>query len=151
MNFSSFFACPFWPSSSCVRISTYAFSRVVRSELNPFATNDSWSASRVLIGPGSKLLLFALIKALPAAEILIPAPAWVSYAPQARLAGQTAIKLAASFETRWQITPEQLEAVDNVWGWQLDEAARTQIEAIVDRHVVDPVGPEFMAPPARET
>ncbi len=70
----------------------------------------SWSASRVLIGPGSKLLLFALIKALPVAEILIPAPAWVSYAPQARLAGQTAIKLAASFETRWQITPEQLEA-----------------------------------------
>jgi len=70
----------------------------------------SWSASRVLIGPGSKLLLFALTKALPAAEILIPAPAWVSYAPQARLAGQTPIKLAASFESRWQITPEQLEA-----------------------------------------
>jgi len=69
-----------------------------------------WSASRVLIGPGSKLLLFALIKALPAAEILIPAPAWVSYAPQARLAGQTAIKLPASFDTRWQISPEQLEA-----------------------------------------
>lgn len=72
--------------------------------------DTQWLASRVLIGPGSKLLLFALIKALPAAEILIPAPAWVSYAPQARLAGQTAVKLAASFETRWQITPEQLEA-----------------------------------------
>ncbi|WP_110692740.1 pyridoxal phosphate-dependent aminotransferase [Salinicola halophyticus] len=70
----------------------------------------AWNASRVLIGPGSKLLLFALIKALPAAEILIPAPAWVSYAPQARLAGQTPIKLAADFDTRWQITPEQLEA-----------------------------------------
>ncbi|WP_110643780.1 pyridoxal phosphate-dependent aminotransferase [Salinicola sp. CPA57] len=70
----------------------------------------SWLASRVLIAPGSKLLLFALIKALPAAEILIPAPAWVSYAPQARLAGQTPIKLPASFDTRWQITPEQLEA-----------------------------------------
>ncbi|WP_110709663.1 aminotransferase class I/II-fold pyridoxal phosphate-dependent enzyme [Salinicola sp. CR57] len=69
-----------------------------------------WQSSRVLVGPGSKLLLFALIKALPEAEILIPAPAWVSYAPQARLAGQTATKLAASFDTRWQITPEQLEA-----------------------------------------
>ncbi|MES1951304.1 oxidoreductase [Salinisphaera sp. S4-8] len=46
--------------------------------------------------------------------------------------------------------PEQLEAVDNVWGWQLDEAARQQIKEIVDRNVVDPVGPEFMAPPARE-
>lgn len=68
-----------------------------------------WDAERVLVGPGSKLLLFALIKALPPAEILIPAPAWVSYAPQARMAGQTAVKLPARFETRWQITPEQLD------------------------------------------
>ncbi|WP_110690049.1 pyridoxal phosphate-dependent aminotransferase [Salinicola endophyticus] len=68
-----------------------------------------WVAERVLIGPGSKLLLFALIKALPAAEILIPAPAWVSYAPQARLAGQPAVKLEASFASRWQISPQQLD------------------------------------------
>ena len=46
--------------------------------------------------------------------------------------------------------PEQLDAVDNVWGWQLDEQAREQIRQIVDRHVTDPVGPEFMAPPARQ-
>jgi len=45
--------------------------------------------------------------------------------------------------------PDQLEAVDNVWGWQLDDSAREQIKEIVDTHVTDPVGPEFMAPPAR--
>ena len=45
--------------------------------------------------------------------------------------------------------PDQLEAVDNVWGWQLDDSAREQIKQIVDAHVTDPVGPEFMAPPAR--
>ena len=45
--------------------------------------------------------------------------------------------------------PDQLEAVDNVWGWQLDDSAREQIKEIVDAHVTDPVGPEFMAPPAR--
>ncbi|MES1925680.1 oxidoreductase [Salinisphaera sp. T31B1] len=45
--------------------------------------------------------------------------------------------------------PEQLDAVDDVWGWKLDDSAREQIAAIVDRHVDDPVGPEFMAPPAR--
>lgn len=45
--------------------------------------------------------------------------------------------------------PEQLNAVDDVWGWQLGEAARDEIKAIVDRNVTDPVGPEFMAPPAR--
>lgn len=45
--------------------------------------------------------------------------------------------------------PEQLDAVDNVWGWRLDADARAEIKTIVDRHVIDPVGPEFMAPPAR--
>lgn len=69
-----------------------------------------WDAERIVVGPGSKLLLFALMKALPKADILIPAPSWVSYAPQARMAGQRAVCLAASFESRWQITPEQLDA-----------------------------------------
>ncbi len=45
--------------------------------------------------------------------------------------------------------PDQLNAVDDVWGWQLDDDARGEIAAIVDRYVTDPVGPEFMAPPAR--
>ncbi len=68
-----------------------------------------WDAERVLVGPGSKLLLFALIKSLPAADILIPAPAWVSYAPQARMAGQHAVRLEATYEERWQVTAETLE------------------------------------------
>lgn len=47
-------------------------------------------------------------------------------------------------------TPDQLDAVDNVWGWQLDDSAREQIRHIVDTHVTEPVGPDFMAPPARD-
>lgn len=47
-------------------------------------------------------------------------------------------------------TPDQLDAVANVPGWHLDDAAREQIKQIVDSHVTDPVGPEFMAPPARK-
>ncbi|MBZ9540331.1 aminotransferase class I/II-fold pyridoxal phosphate-dependent enzyme [Modicisalibacter tunisiensis] len=75
------------------------------------ATDETaWEAQRVVVGPGSKLLLFALMKSLPAADILIPAPAWVSYAPQARLAGQRAVRLEADFESRWQVTAEQLDA-----------------------------------------
>nr|WP_297460758.1 aminotransferase class I/II-fold pyridoxal phosphate-dependent enzyme [uncultured Halomonas sp.] len=69
-----------------------------------------WDAERIVVGPGSKLLLFALMKALPEADILIPTPSWVSYAPQARMAGQRAVRLAASFESRWQVTPQQLDA-----------------------------------------
>lgn len=45
--------------------------------------------------------------------------------------------------------PSQLGPVDNVWGWELDDGARAEIAQIVDECVVDPVGPEFMAPPAR--
>lgn len=46
-------------------------------------------------------------------------------------------------------TPAQLDAVANVPGWHLDEDARAEIGRIVERHVADPVGPEFMAPPSR--
>lgn len=46
--------------------------------------------------------------------------------------------------------PAQLDAVDNVWGWHLDDDAREQIGRIVAEHITDAVGPEFMAPPARD-
>ena len=46
--------------------------------------------------------------------------------------------------------PDQIEAVDEVFGWSLDEGALKEIEGIVAETVTDPVGPEFMAPPARE-
>jgi hypothetical protein len=39
--------------------------------------------------------------------------------------------------------------VDQVSGWQLDAAAKAEIERILGETVTDPVGPEFMAPPAR--
>jgi aryl-alcohol dehydrogenase-like predicted oxidoreductase len=46
--------------------------------------------------------------------------------------------------------PAQLDGIDAVAGWHLDANAMAQIDAIVDTHVKDPVGPEFMAPPSRE-
>jgi aryl-alcohol dehydrogenase-like predicted oxidoreductase len=45
--------------------------------------------------------------------------------------------------------PDQLRPVDQVTGWSLDAAARIEIAQILDEAVTDPVGPEFMAPPAR--
>ena len=44
--------------------------------------------------------------------------------------------------------PDQLDAVDEVAGWSLDAAALREIDAILARNIADPVGPEFMAPPA---
>jgi aryl-alcohol dehydrogenase-like predicted oxidoreductase len=45
--------------------------------------------------------------------------------------------------------PSQLQPIDEVFGWSLDAAAKTEIDRILREEIVDPVGPEFMAPPAR--
>jgi aryl-alcohol dehydrogenase-like predicted oxidoreductase len=45
--------------------------------------------------------------------------------------------------------PGQLAPIDEVSGWALDASAKTEIDRILAATVTDPVGPEFMAPPAR--
>ncbi|MFI9024120.1 pyridoxal phosphate-dependent aminotransferase [Streptomyces sp. NPDC053560] len=45
---------------------------------------------QVLFAPGSKALLFALLAVLPG-DVVLPCPAWVSYAAQAALAGKRVV------------------------------------------------------------
>ena len=45
--------------------------------------------------------------------------------------------------------PEQLHAALGLAGWSLDAAALARIEHILSSTITDPIGPEFMAPPAR--
>jgi aryl-alcohol dehydrogenase-like predicted oxidoreductase len=45
--------------------------------------------------------------------------------------------------------PGQLQPVDEVFGWSLDAAAKAEIDRILRETIVDPVGPEFMAPSPR--
>jgi aryl-alcohol dehydrogenase-like predicted oxidoreductase len=45
--------------------------------------------------------------------------------------------------------PGQLQPVSEVMGWSLDAATKNEIDRITRELVSDPVGPEFMAPPAR--
>ena len=45
--------------------------------------------------------------------------------------------------------PNQLQPVDEVVGWSLDPYAEAEIENILRETISDPIGPEFMAPPAR--
>lgn len=47
--------------------------------------------------------------------------------------------------------PAQLDAVDDAMGWRLDDHAKQVVEEILVQTVKDPVGPEFMAPPSRDT
>ena len=46
--------------------------------------------------------------------------------------------------------PEQLAPVSDVLGWSLDEDAKRAVNRILTETIKDPVGPEFMAPPARK-
>lgn len=45
--------------------------------------------------------------------------------------------------------PEQLNAVDGIFGWKLDGAAMAAIDAIVRESVSDPIGPEYLTPDVR--
>ncbi len=72
----------------------------------------------VVISPGGKQSLYLLFHALidpPAvgeapSEVLLPTPAWVSYLPQAELAGGKVIEIPAGPEQHFKITPDQLRA-----------------------------------------
>ena len=43
--------------------------------------------------------------------------------------------------------PAQLDPVDDIEGWHIDTGTRRDIDAILERCIVDPVSPAFMAPP----
>src|SRR5450631_789846 len=45
--------------------------------------------------------------------------------------------------------PDQLRPVNEVTGWHLDASTLAEIDRILRETISDPVGPEFMAPPAR--
>ena len=69
-----------------------------------------WSADRILIGPGSKMLIYCLMAAFRRADVALVTPSWVSYEPQARLAGHRVYRLPTDFSSQWTLRPEQLQA-----------------------------------------
>ena len=63
---------------------------------------------RVLVGPGSKELMF-LVQLCYYGEVLLRTPCWVSYLPQARILGKRISLIPTTFETGWKVTPQLLE------------------------------------------
>ncbi len=45
--------------------------------------------------------------------------------------------------------PDQMQPVEKIEGWHIDDATRKDINAILTRCIANPVSPEFMAPPLR--
>lgn len=64
----------------------------------------------VLIGPGSKELMF-LLQLVFYGDLVIPTPAWVSYAPQAKILGRQVRLVPTRQEDDWRLSPEQLAAL----------------------------------------
>ncbi|WP_313086340.1 aldo/keto reductase [Pseudomonas sp.] len=46
--------------------------------------------------------------------------------------------------------PDQLDGIDDAFGWTLSPQDRQDIDSLLAEHITDPVGPEFMAPPTRK-
>ncbi len=74
--------------------------------------NIDIESEQVLIGPGSKELMFSLQLALKGITIL-PAPCWVSYSPQAKILNREIIFTQTRYEDNWQLLPYQLTKVIN--------------------------------------
>lgn len=66
------------------------------------------SADDVLIGPGSKELMF-LLQLVYYGDLVIPRPSWVSYAPQAEIIGRKVRWLQTRQEDGWRLTPDALD------------------------------------------
>ena len=62
----------------------------------------------VLIGPGSKPLMF-LLQLVYYGDLVIPTPSWCSYAPQAHIIGRHVRWLNTRPENGWRLTSEDLE------------------------------------------
>ena len=72
--------------------------------------NYDYKSDNVIIGPGSKELMF-LLHVIFDGEIILPAPSWVSYAPQAIL-GRNKIQILQTIrENNWFPTASEIEEI----------------------------------------
>jgi aspartate aminotransferase len=72
--------------------------------------NYNYNSENVIIGPGSKELMF-LLHILFDGEIILPTPSWVSYAPQAILGRNKIRSIQTKRENNWFPTGEEIEKI----------------------------------------
>jgi aspartate aminotransferase len=70
--------------------------------------NNNFNKEDILVGPGTKELMF-LTQIAFNGDILLPAPSWVSYQPQAFIAKNKVHWIQTSSDTNWFPTAEQIE------------------------------------------
>jgi aspartate aminotransferase len=68
------------------------------------------SAGDILVGPGSKELMF-ILQLVYYGDLVIPTPSWVTYAPQANIIGRHIRWVPTTAEEGWPLRPRELDAV----------------------------------------
>jgi aspartate aminotransferase len=66
----------------------------------------------ILLGPGSKELLFQALYVLEG-PVIIPAPSWVSYGPQVNIRGKHIMRVVTQYENNYKLQPDELENICN--------------------------------------
>jgi aspartate/methionine/tyrosine aminotransferase len=67
-----------------------------------------FSPKQVLVGPGSKSIIYGLQMVL-GADVFLPSPSWVSYAPQAQLLGNKHFYIPSSVENDYKLDLSELD------------------------------------------
>jgi aspartate/methionine/tyrosine aminotransferase len=97
----------------------------------------SCGADQVMVGPGSKPLIYALLHVL-AGDVLVPRPSWVSYEPQARLAGRQVIPVATDPTDHHRLTTTALDQA-----WQSGQLASADPRVLIVNSPSNPTGGMF--------
>ena len=84
--------------------------RTAISKYESSKNNQNYKAGNIIIGPGTKELMF-LLQLLFDGDILLPTPSWVSYAPQSLLGRNKVHWIKTTSEDNWFPTPKEIEKI----------------------------------------
>ena len=70
--------------------------------------NKNFKSDQIILGPGSKELMFLLHISFDG-EVILPSPSWVSYKPQSIIAGNRYHWIDTAAENNWYPTAESIE------------------------------------------
>ncbi|CEG27625.1 pyridoxal phosphate-dependent aminotransferase [Bacillus sp. B-jedd] len=75
----------------------------------------NYGMGEIIVGNGAKHILYTLFQVLldEGDEVIVPAPYWVSYPEQVKLAGGIPVIVNCPEEREYKLSPEQLEAAIN--------------------------------------
>lgn len=100
-----------------------------------------YTPSQIIVCAGAKQALFNAIMALfgPGDEVIVPAPYWVTYPEQVKLAGATPVAVKTREEDGFRLTPELLRAhlTPRTRGLILNDPANPSGAAYSDRELAD--------------